>query len=178
LYSTLELNYMGVEMLATVLEDGRQFVLEAVRDLPAEHASTKPGPERWSVLECMEHIVIVEERFLGWIISGREITPDSSWEKETRLSNMVVDRSFKATAPEAVRPDGRFKTIEEAIEAFKAARERTTKMVEERGAELYKVGVTHPRFGDMNGVELVHILSGHARRHAAQIREVRESLGC
>jgi len=27
-------------------------------------------------------------------------------------------------------------------------------------------------------VELVHILSGHAKRHAAQIREVREALGC
>ena len=167
-----------MQTLATVLEDGRLFVLEAVRDVSAEHAATKPGPDRWSVLECMEHIVIVEERFMGWIMSGREIMPDSNFEKETRLSNMVVDRSFKAIAPEAARPDGRFQTIEEAVEAFNAARDRTARMVEERGAELYKVGVTHPRFGDMNGVELVHILTGHAKRHAAQIREVRESLGC
>lgn len=169
---------MSVQTLATVLEEGRVFVLEAVRDVPAEHAAAKPGPDRWSVLECMEHIVIVEERFMGWIISGREITPDASWEKETKLSTMVVDRSFKAVAPEAARPDGRFKTIAEAVEAFNEARDRTARMVEKRGAELYAVGITHPRFGDMNGVELVHILSGHAKRHAAQIREVREQLGC
>jgi hypothetical protein len=169
---------MGVQTLATVLEDGRLFVVDAVRDLSTEHAKTKPGPERWSVLECMEHIVIVEERFMGWIISGREISPDASFEKETRLANMVVDRSVKVTAPEAARPDGRFQTIDEAVEAFNAARDRTARMVEERGAELYKVGITHPRFGDMNGVELVHLLTGHAKRHAAQIREVRESLGC
>lgn len=115
---------------------------------------------------------------MGWIISGRTITPDASFEKETRLSNMVVDRSFKAEAPEGARPDGRFKTIEEAIEAFNAARDRTARLVAERGAELYSVGIKHPRFGDLNAVELVHILSGHAKRHAAQIREVRDSLGC
>jgi uncharacterized damage-inducible protein DinB len=169
---------MSVATLTTVLEDGRQFVLEAVRGLPGTHASTKPGLDRWSVLECMEHIVIVEERFMGWIISGRAIEPDASWEKETRLANMVVDRSVKATAPEAARPDGRFRTIEEAVEAFNEARDRTAKMVEQRGVELYAVGVTHPRFGDMNGAELVQILTGHAKRHAAQIREVREQLGC
>ncbi len=169
---------MSVVTLTTVLEDGRQFVLEAVRDLPAEHGSTNPGRDRWSVLQCLEHIVIVEERFMGWIISGRTIMPDASWEKETKLSTMVVDRSFKAVAPEAARPDGRFKTVEEAVDAFNAARDSTARMVAQRGEELYAVGVTHPRFGDMNGVELVHILSGHAKRHAAQIREVREQLGC
>ena len=169
---------MSNHTLAAVLEDGRLFVLEVVRDVPAEYASTKPSPERWSVLECMEHLVIVEERFIGWIASGREIAPEASWEKETKLSTMVVDRSFKAVAPEAARPDGRFKTIEEAVDAFNAARARTARLVDERGAELYAVGVTHPRFGEMNAVELVHILSGHAKRHAAQIREVRETLGC
>jgi hypothetical protein len=47
----------------------------------------------------------------------------------------------------------------------------TVQIATVRGAELYTVGIKHPRFGEMNAAELVHLIAGHARRHAAQIRE-------
>jgi hypothetical protein len=46
-----------------------------------------------------------------------------------------------------------------------------------RGADLYGVKIVHGRFGEMNGQELLHVLAGHAGRHAAQIREIREMDG-
>lgn len=164
--------------LSTLLEDERQHLLEALGGLSTDNAAAKLAPDRWSVLECVEHLAIIEERFFGWIVSGREISADSNWEKQTKLFNMATDRSFRVQAPEAALPTGRFATLGEAIEAFNAARNRTARVVSERGQALYTVGIKHPRFGDMNGVELVHVLTGHARRHAAQIREIRESLGC
>ena len=90
---------------------------------------------------------------------------------------MVTDRSVKANAPEAAQPNGRFASVAEAMTAFEAARDRSVQIAKARGAELYSIQVTHPRFGDMNGMELMHVLAGHARRHTAQIREVREQLG-
>jgi len=89
----------------------------------------------------------------------------------------VTDRSVKAQAPEAVRPTGRFSTIAEALTAFQAARDQSVQMARERGTELYLVGAEHPRFGPLNGIEVLYLMAGHARRHAAQIRENRAVLG-
>ena len=159
------------QTLLAVLEDGRQDVLASLQGLSDAQASTKPAPDRWSPLECMEHIVVVEDRFLGWIATGTLIEPVQDDEKATKLFGMVTNRTVKAQAPEAVHPTGRFKSVAEAVEAFNAARDRSVQVVKSRSAELLGVGVKHPRFGDMNAAELVHLLTGHACRHAAQIRE-------
>jgi hypothetical protein len=154
-----------------VLEDGRQDVLGSLAGMSDAQAATRPAPERWSPLECMEHIVTVEHRFLGWIATGTPIEPEQNDEKARQLFGMVTNRTMKAQAPEAVIPTGKYTTVAEAVAEFNDARDRTVQIVKARSAELFGVGVKHPRFGDMNAAELVHLMTGHACRHAAQIRE-------
>jgi hypothetical protein len=157
--------------LIELLESGRQDVLDAVAGLSEAEALAKPSPDRWSVLECVEHVVTVEERFQGWLDNGSSIASVPKPENESRLFAMVTDRSSKVTAPEAVVPSGRFSGLKEAVLAFNAARDRSVSLVKERGEALYGIGARHARFGDLNGVEVIHLMAGHARRHAAQIRE-------
>ena len=165
------------ESVLVVLEEGRQDVLVSVGDLSDPLAATKPAPDRWSVLECLEHLVIVEDRFLGWIANGGIYeSPQADAAKEQRLLGAITDRTTKVQAPEAVVPSGRFTSVAEASTAFNAARDRAIQIAKARGAELYTIKVAHPRFGEMNGAELLHLLAGHARRHAAQIRETREAV--
>jgi uncharacterized damage-inducible protein DinB len=158
--------------LVNVLEEGRQDVVASVAALSDARAAAKPAPDRWSALDCVEHLVIVEERFLGWIANGSVIdAPQPSREKESQLGAAIADRSNKVQAPEAVVPSGRYQTVAEAVEAFNRVRDLSVRIAQERGDALYAVGVKHPRFGDMNAAELLHLMSGHGRRHAAQIRE-------
>ena len=164
-------------VLIALLEEGRQDVLVSVRDLSDEQAATKPALDRWSVLECLEHIVAVEDRFLGWLTTGEvQQTPQRDTEKEGRLFGMITDRSTKVQAPEAVVPTGRFTSLAAAVDAFNEARNRTAQIARARGTELYAVKVAHARFGEMNGSELMHLLTGHARRHASQILETRAEI--
>ncbi|MEP6962633.1 MAG: DinB family protein [Acidobacteriota bacterium] len=162
--------------LTSTLEAGRKDFLEAVHEISAAHASTKPSPTAWCVLEIVEHVAFVEGRFQGWIANGAEVAPDRNSDKELSLFSQVRSRLTKVEAPEAVRPTGRFATLEEALAEFNAARDRSIQLVTDRADSLYSIGVKHPRFGDMNGAELVHIIDGHARRHAEQIRETHQSL--
>jgi uncharacterized damage-inducible protein DinB len=159
--------------LFNLLEASRQDLLSAVGGISDAAARAKPDPARWSVLECMEHIVIVEERFQSWLEAGkREAVPPANPQNEAALFARVTDRSTRAEAPEVVRPTGKFQTIEQARAAFNKIRDRSVQMVRHRGPELYEiVADQHKRFGPMNGAELVHIIAGHSRRHAAQIRE-------
>ena len=49
------------------LEDSRSALANAVAGVTEEGSRRKPAPDRWSVLECLEHVARVEERFLGWL---------------------------------------------------------------------------------------------------------------
>ena len=157
--------------LTSILEAGRRDFLEAVREIPVEQISAKPSSGVWSVLECIEHVVTVENRYLEWLEQGNEIAPQRDSDKELRLLSIMRSRLNKVETPELMRPQGRFANLEAALAAFQATRDRSVNAAKERGEALYSVGARHPFFGEVNGVELINMIDGHARRHADQIRE-------
>jgi len=151
--------------------------MAAVAGLSEEQAKARPDPERWSVLDCVEHVTSVEERFLGWLEAAKKSdTPRVDKEKEAGLMARITDRSTRAKSPEAVLPAGRFTTLGQALEQFNARRTRSIEFAQNGGDDLYRLAAEHPRFGPMNGVELLIVMAGHSRRHAAQILETRAGL--
>ena len=159
------------------LERSRQEFIAAVADLAETQAKARPDPERWSVLDCVEHVAIVEERFFGWLEAAEKLdAPRVDKEKELGLMARVPDRSVRAKSPDAVVPTGRFQTLAEALEQFNARRTRSIQFAEDRCDDLYCLAAAHPRFGPVNGVELLIIVAGHSRRHAEQIRETRAAM--
>jgi hypothetical protein len=159
------------------LERSRQEFMAAVAGLTESQAKVRPDPERWSVLDCVEHVTSVEERFLGFLQKAEKLdAPRVDREKEAGLTVRIPDRSTRVKAPEAVVPTGRFQTLAEAIDQFNAGRTRSIQFAEQCGDELYCLASAHPRFGPMNGVEFLIIIAGHSRRHAEQIRETRAAL--
>jgi hypothetical protein len=163
--------------LVYILEQGRLDFMDAVDGISQEQARARPTPGCWSVLECIEHVVIVEDRFLSWILDGSQIAPQPDSDKELRLFSTIRSRLTKFQAPEPVLPQGRYRTLEEAVAAFQAARDRSVQFVKDRGEPLYAIGAKHPYFGDVNGAEMIQLIDGHARRHAEQIRETCEAIG-
>jgi uncharacterized damage-inducible protein DinB len=159
------------------LERGREEFLASVAGLSASQVTMRPDPARWSVLDCVEHVTVVEERFLGWLDNAKKLDePRIDKEKEANLLVRVADRSARAQAPEAVVPNGRFTTLEQALEQFNVNRTRSVQFAQDRSDELHYLAAEHPRFGPMNGAEFMMIITAHARRHAAQIQEVRAAL--
>jgi hypothetical protein len=153
------------------LERSRQEFLAAVAGITEAQAKERPHPERWSVLDCVEHVATVEVRFQGWLEGAKKLdAPRVDKEKE------VPDRSTRVKAPEAVVPSGRFTTLAQALEQFNTGRTRSVQFAEERSDDLYCLAAEHPRFGPVNGVELLIITAGHSRRHAEQIKETRAAL--
>jgi hypothetical protein len=160
------------------LEKSRQELLAAAASVPEARANTKPESGRWSVLECLEHVTIAEEKLLARLEAAprlEQVTVDKR--KEADLAIRIPNRATRAEAPEAVRPTGQIAGMAEALQRFSAARSRTIRFAETRGADLYRVSAQHFRFGMLNGAEWMVLLAGHARRHAEQIREVKDALG-
>jgi uncharacterized damage-inducible protein DinB len=163
--------------LLSVLDATHRDVHAAVEGLEDREASLNPAPGRWSVLECLEHITIVEQRFLGRLQNAKRAdSPDIDKDREATLLERVADRSKTAQAPETVRPSGRFTGLSQALAAFDATRAETKSFAETCQTDLYFLAEAHPRFGPLNGYEFVLLMAGHVRRHTAQIREIRAAL--
>jgi len=160
--------------LISVLEAGRRDFLDATRDLSPQQAAERPRGG-WSVLECIEHVVIAEQRYLDWLADGDPIAPDRDSEKELRLFSIMRSRLTKVETPDPLRPAGCFPSLDQALAAFNAVRDRSLQLVRDRGESIYAVSASHPYFGAMNGAEWMQMADGHARRHADQIREICES---
>jgi len=159
------------------LERSREEFIAAVDGLNETQAKLRPDSERWSVLECVEHVTGVEERFVGRIQNAQKLdAPRVDKEREGGIMARVTDRSVRIQSPEAAWPTGRFTTLAHALEQFNAGRSRTIQFAQDRGGELYSLIAEHPRLGPLNGVEVLILIAGHARRHAEQIRETRAAL--
>ena len=62
-------------MLRSSLERARAELVLMVGGLTDAQARTRPAPDRWSVLECLEHVTFVERRFLGMVKASAAGTP-------------------------------------------------------------------------------------------------------
>ena len=157
------------------LENARTELIVAVSGLTDEQARTRPAPDRWSVLECLEHVSFVERRFLGMVKQSEPGTPaQRDAAKEAALETRVVDRSNKRTAPEAVHPTGKHSSVADALRDFNAARDETLQFASEQGPNLLTRSASHPVLGPLNGVEALLLIAGHGRRHTEQMREAVE----
>ncbi len=167
----------STQSLIDVLEDGRRQLLAAASGLTDVTAAARPAADRWSVLECLEHLVSVEHRFLGLAQNGdtyETLRIDPA--REQSLANGMLDRSTRRQAPDGLQPTGRFQSVADALAAFGEARDTSVRFVQDRGDGLYAIRVSHPRFGEVNGIEVIHLMNAHALRHVAQIRETRDAV--
>jgi DinB superfamily len=161
-----------------LLAEGTNALLESVAGVSEEQARMHPAADRWSVLECVEHVVLAENRMFDLL--AKESGPAaavSDGSREERVRFRSVDRENKFQAPEFSKPTGRFSSLVAAVDEFRRCRARTANYLTRCEDELRARTAKHPVVGPVSCQELLIILSLHPARHAQQIREVRQSLG-
>src|SRR5215471_4981937 len=113
------------------LQSGKQALANALVGVSEEMARRKPGPERWSILECMEHLAVAETHMLGKTLTAAAIAePRINSIREKAIRERGADRTRRVESPEVARPTGRFQTLEKATETFNSARNRAIEFVE------------------------------------------------
>ena len=160
------------------LERGRRTFCEAVAGVSEADAARASGPGRWSVLECAEHVSLVEEYLFDRLLEGRP-DPDAAIppQREALIRARAADRARKVPAPEAAVPQGRYRTLPEALAAFGAARDRTMAYVAACEEDLRAKVTTHPILKAVTCHETLFMMAAHPERHAKQVAEIRDSWG-
>jgi hypothetical protein len=164
------------EILAR-LDEGRDALSESLAGVDDRMAVRKPAPEVWSILECVEHVVLAEEFLLSRLMAAQasaSALPNPA--RERTILKRGLDRTTRVESPAAARPCGRYLHLQDAAAGVAAVRARTIDWVAAQEGDLRTWVTDHPLIpGPVNCYETLLILSIHPRRHAEQIRAIRIS---
>jgi hypothetical protein len=169
--------------LVADLEDSRRAFLDSVKGLSEAQLRYKTAPDRWSIAEVAEHIVVAEERIFTNIterVMQSPLTDELRAQIQAddgRIRRTVTDRSNPRQAPEALRPTGRFIARADLIAAFETSRTRTLDYARNGQVDLRAHAAPHPALGVIDGYQWLLFLSAHCSRHTAQILEVKSHPG-
>jgi hypothetical protein len=158
------------------LESTRKDVLDATKGLSQAQWNFKPGPDRWSVAQVMEHIAASEDfiraNFLDKVMTlpGGEPGRDAK-KMDAAVEAMIPDRSHKAQAPEPLVPNNRFGSPEGSLKHFLESREATAQFL--RSTAGLRDHVMDGPIGKMDGYEFILFIAAHNERHVKQINEVK-----
>lgn len=174
-----------IQELIDFLVSHRREVHDAVSAVPAELRDRKPAPGRWSVAEVLEHLAMIERRVAALltmrVTEAREqgVGPDpdtSSVVASFEHADILTDRAKKIVTPKAGVPSGAVGTIAgtEALDTAQA--EMIASLRSANGVSLQNLVAAHPVLGPLNLYHFIVALGLHDVRHAAQIREIGQSL--
>lgn len=171
------MNQQERQQILASLEQGQTALLQSLDGVTPETATRAPAPERWTILGCVEHIVISEEYLFQQIVSSeRAAEPLLNEKREAAIPVRGLDRSRRMESPPPGQPNGRFRTLDEARAQFLAVRARTLQFVREDTGDLRSRITWHPIMGTVNCHEMLLSIAVHALRHVAQIEETKAAL--
>lgn len=168
-------------------EKDREFALKYLNETKADYVKQLSGISdaqlnfraaegRWTIAEIAEHITVVEGALFGMYTAPNatktfsiDIVPRIA---DTALILAITNRSQKFTAPEPVRPNGRWKTRDELLASFEKTRSATIDYIKNNKADLRFTFVQSP-MGTVDSLQGVLFITGHGDRHLAQLKEVK-----
>ena len=162
------------------LEASRAALRTAVNAVPSELRRGRPAPDRWSAVDILEHIALVEGRFTAMIAKAIDEARAAGLGEERglrdalppQIATVVADRVNRRNAPEPVHPSGRLTESEAWRKLDEVAAQLRSAVTAGDGLALSGVFYEHPAFGRLNVYQWVELLAGHEMRHAAQIQEL------
>lgn len=162
-----------VEIL-NALRLSQQAFLDALDGITEGLAAKRPGPERWSALECVEHVAVSEDFLRSRIMQAEHVgVPAINRLRDVEIMARGADRTRPGVSPEATCPTGRFANLPDAVRHFLASRAETIRYVENCSEDLRSMLTTHPLLGTVNCQETLLLIVVHPQRHAKQIDEIR-----
>ena len=175
----------------TDLQQARQYfchtrnrVAEATAGLSDAQWRFKPAPDRWSIAEILEHMVLVQERVLTRLQGQLAQAPAPPADRDNQQIDALVleripDRSIKAKAPSAIEPTGQWTQPDALDRLFQnyarlATFVETTPDLREHILEAVPLRIlTNGAYDTMDGYQWALTAAGHDERHVRQILEVK-----
>jgi len=150
---------------------------EMIAGLTPEQLAFRESPDRWSIAENAEHLLLVEDGLRpNLTVEPGMMSKTDSAATDEMIVAVYSDRSTPMLAPEPFVPQGQFEgaTADEIIANFQASRVATIDAAESIEGDPRMIVAEHGAFGPIDAVQWMLTLSTHTERHLAQMQQVKD----
>lgn len=170
------------EFLLDYFEETADALQNNIQGLNSKQMQYKPSENRWSVAQCIEHIILTEGTLFNEAkeLMEKPENPERKAEIKTTAEQLIVgvtDRSHKFQAPKGLQPSGKYDSPKAAIEDFKAQRAKILEFIETVSAKELHSHIGDTPFGATDAYQSFLFIAGHTARHTLQIEEVKADKG-
>jgi hypothetical protein len=158
------------------LREKHKDLLQRLDSLSNEVLSFKAGPDRWSIVEVVEHLVIAEESLieqLGAEVHSPPLDIESRSAEKYRTVIKVMERDIEVDVPhESLEPLGR-SSLDELLSQWEDLRKELHRLLaaikEENKDDMV---FRHPYAGPLDISETLHFFDVHFDNHMRQIDRI------
>jgi hypothetical protein len=149
------------------LEDERQKLIEKLRRMDPALLSHKPGAERWSILEEIQHLVLAEQKTS---LNKEMKKPGEKNAEMLAMVRHVLDQDVVVDVPDPeMVPDGDA-AIEDLFRDWEEARRHLYGFLESCGPDDIQALVSHHAVaGHLTVVECLRLITAHFNHHRRRI---------
>ena len=177
---TLEARQLVLDQL--VSSEVRLLALTA--GLTPEEWHFHEAPERWSIAQIIEHVIVFENFIRGVVIKTLAGPAESDKMQQVAAKEPLVlglaqgRNTEKFKAREAAQPTGRWPDTQTMLAEFHKTRAETVEFVrrtfiEKTQADLRSHFFPHVAYGDLDCYQWLVVMAQHGFRHALQIEEIK-----
>jgi hypothetical protein len=158
--------------------DTREDFVKQLTGLSDAQLNFRAAEGRWTIGEIAEHIIVVEQALMGMAVeTGMKSAVPAAKDDFPRVNDLAIilaitNRGQKFTAPEQVRPNGRWKTVPDLLTNFEATRKSTIDLMKNMKEDMRGRFVNIP-MGKTDVFQAYLFVIGHSERHLAQLKEVK-----
>ena len=159
------------------LETTRKNLVDATKGLSEAQFNFKPSPFKWSVAQVLEHIAASEDLLRGiaqnQVMKGPAAADRDLKAGDAKVLTMIPDRSFKAEAPQPLRPTNRYNGPDAALKHFLESR-TTTEDFLKNTPDLREHTIDSGLLGGkIDAYQFILLIAAHSERHTKQLNEVK-----
>ncbi len=170
------------KFLLDYFERTKNDLQQSVKGLNNNQLQFKASPDKWSVSQCLEHIILTEKALLDMAkgVLQKPANPERKGEvkiSDDDLINGITDRTAKAKAPEALQPEGIYTDPKTAMKALNAQRTEILTLINQNTEEDMRNHIGDSPFGPIDAYQSFLFIAGHTARHTLQLKEVKADAG-
>jgi hypothetical protein len=159
------------------LESTKKKIIETTKGLSPAEWNYKPGPDRWSVAQVMEHLAATQDALYDRVTNKvMKAGPREKGEDVKALDQWVLtsipDRTQKVKTREEMNPTNRYGSPQASLQHFIESRDRIIAYVKTTPGLRDHVD-TGPFGKKLDAYQWILYVGAHSDRHAKQIEEVK-----
>lgn len=160
------------------LKETKKGVFDAAYGLSDAQLKFSPGPDKWSIEDCLKHIAITEQMLWGMVEGGLKTpaTPERRVDVKMKDEDVIKNIENRTTKVKTFTPmepvNTPYKSATEALEAFSKSRDKLIEYVNTTQDDL-RNHMNQLPIGMFDSYQMILFIGAHSNRHMQQIDEVK-----